>query len=355
MRKLWAVASILTIVAVSACNKATPTSGSDDPSTLQQSVIKDFTNNVALTGYANLNSAAVSLSQAISTLNTTPTDANLQAAQASWKNIRTTWEQCEGFLFGPVEDNFYDPNTDTWPTAFSQMDSLLASSNQLQVSDVALLTQTLRGYHPIEYLIFGKDGSKTAAQLTARQKQYLVSLAADMLYNNIQPLYQSWTAAPTNYAQQVLTAGNGSKGFVKQQDLFLTLVASMSDICNEVGASKMKAPFDAKDPSITESPYSGNTLVDFKNNIISLQNVYLGLNGGKGIKDLVASKNKNLDNQLQAQITAAINSFNNITETYEKAIIDQRPQVQTVMTQLATLKGLLDNDLTSFIKTNIQN
>jgi putative iron-regulated protein len=116
----------------------------------------------------------------------------------------------------------------------------------------------------------------------------------------------------------------------------------------------MFAPYNKRDSTITESPYSDNSLIDFKNNIIGAQNVYLGLNGGLGMKDLVAAKNKNLDNQIQAQFTAAINSFNNITERYEQAILDQRVQVQQTMTQIQALQSLLDNDLVNFLKTNVQ-
>ena len=66
---------------------------------------------------------------------------------------------------------------------------------------------------------------------------------------------------------------------------------------------KMYEPYIDKDSTITESPYSDNSLIDFRNNIIGAQNVYLGLNGGKGVKDLVAAKNKDLDNQIQTQFT----------------------------------------------------
>ena len=61
------------------------------------------------------------------------TDANLTAAQTSWKNLRNVWEQCEGYLFGPVEDNEYDPQMDTWPTDANEFDSLLSSNNALGV------------------------------------------------------------------------------------------------------------------------------------------------------------------------------------------------------------------------------
>ncbi|HVU83883.1 MAG TPA: imelysin family protein, partial [Puia sp.] len=173
-----------------ACHKATETNnGNSDFATLETQVIPDFTNNVALGQYSSLTNSAVSLNQAINTLNTSTTESNLLAAQQSWKSIRSTWEQCEGFLFGPVEDNDYDPNTDTWPTDYNQMDSLLASTNPLQTDDVKNLPQSLRGYHPLEYIIFGKGGSREASGITDRQKQYMVSLAADILYNNVQPLY----------------------------------------------------------------------------------------------------------------------------------------------------------------------
>ena len=348
--------SILAAVILFGCHKASTPSGATDFNSLEQTVINDFTNDVALAQYSSLTNAAVALNGAITTLNSDATDSNLHAAQTAWKNIRHVWEQCEGFLIGPVEAYDYDPNTDTWPTDYTQMDSLLASENALQLSDIQMLPQSLRGYHPIEYIIFGENGTRTASELDARKKQYLISLAGDILYNNVQPLYQSWTSAPVNFAQQVMNAGNGSTEYASKLAFFLDVTGDngMAGICNEVGSEKMKDPYDAKNPALCESPYSGNTLSDFRDNIIGLQNVYLGLNGGNGLKDLVASKNKSLDNQIQAQITAAINSFANITEPYEKAIIDQRVQVQQTMTQLETLKDLLENDLTDFLKTNVK-
>jgi predicted lipoprotein len=337
----------------SACHKASQTNNSSgDFATLETQVITDFTNNVALGQYSALTSSAVSLNQSVTTLNAETNETNLLASQASWKNIRSTWEQCEGFLFGPVEDNDYDPNTDTWPTDYTQMDSLLASSNALQTDDIKNLPQSLRGYHPLEYILFGKGGSRVASDINARQKLYMVSLAADILYNNVQPMYNDWNMAPIDFKNQVLTAGTGSTQFATKQELFLNIVSGMSDICGEVGDSKMFEPFTARDSTITESPYSSNTLDDFRHNIIGLQNVYLGLN--KGMKDLVAAKNQDLDNQIRAKIQAAISSFDNITQRYEQAIYNQRTQVQQTMDQLNSLKDLLDNDLTDFVKANIK-
>ncbi len=351
MKKILPALSLLAIFA-SACHKANDGGGStgSDFTTLETSVITDFTNNTAIGQYAGLSNAAVTLNATITTLNSTTTEANLLAAQSSWKGIRTNWEQCEGFLLGPVEASDYDPNTDTWPTDYQQMDSLLASSNPLETTDMANLPQSLRGYHPLEYIIFGKGNGRTASDLTPRLKQYMVSLAGDILYNNVQPLYNSWTAAPTLYSSQVLNAGSStSTEFSTRLELFKTIVASMAGICEEVGTNKMYEPFINTDSTITESPYSSNTLIDFKNNIIGVQVVYLGVNGGKGISNLVAAKNQNLDNQMKAAIQSAISSFDNITERYELAIYNQRPQIQQTMAQLATLQALLEGDLNDFM------
>jgi putative iron-regulated protein len=147
----------------------------------------------------------------------------------------------------------------------------------------------------------------------------------------------------------VETAGRGSDQFSSRQSLFLNIVSAMTDICGEVVETKMFEPYAARDSTITESPYSSNTLVDFKNNILGLQQVYMGLNGSRGIRDLVAAKNRQFDQQIQTQMNAAVNSFNNITERYEEAIFNQRIQVKQTMDQLTALNELLENELKQFI------
>jgi putative iron-regulated protein len=351
------IALLITLAGIvfAACNKSNSSSSTEDFTSLKTTVITDFTGNIAVPGYKDLDDSATAFNNAIIALNTSATDANLQTAKQSWKNLRTIWEQCEGFLFGPVEDNDYDPNMDTWPTDYVQLDSVLNSSNALEVADVQNFTLSLRGYHPIEYIIFGDHGSRTAASLTARQKKYMVSLSTDVK-NTCHSLYLSWTTGTPTYAQLVNTAGAGSSKYAKHLDVYQAIVGSMTDICDEVGDSKMKEPYDAQDPKIVESPYSGNSIADFKNNIIGLQNVYLGRYkvDGRGISDLVAAKNKSLDNTIQTQITAAVNSFNNITLPYEQAIISQRVQCQQTMTALATLKTTLETQLQPFLVQYIQ-
>jgi putative iron-regulated protein len=357
MKKTLIAASLVGLT-FAACNKDDDNTNpptEPDFNTLKTEVLADFTNKVAVASYTDLDAASQTLYNSIDALNSNTTDANLATAQQSWKDMRAIWEKCEGFLFGPVDENSYDPNMDTWPTDYSQMDSLLASSSTLTVADIQTTTLSLRGYHPIEYILFGQNGNRTAASITDRQKEYIKSLATD-LRNTCSSLHSDWTQGEDMYSQKVITAGNGSTVFAKKQEAYITILEGMIGICEEVGEGKMKEPFDTQNKDIVESPYSGNSKIDFQNNIIGAQNVYLGKykEDGRGLNELVALKNKALDQKIQNELAAAIASFDNITMDYEDAISQQQLQVQATMDALATLKTTLDTELRDFILLNIQ-
>lgn len=347
-----AIIFAVAVISLPACRKASSGSGTtDDFNTLKQTVLTDFVDNVALPQYYNLSQAANTLNVDVVNLNTDAIEGNLSKAKQSWKSLRTVWEQCEGFLFGPVEDDNYDPYMDTWPVDYVQLDSLLASANPLEIDDIEnLSTLSLRGFHPIEYILWGIDGSRSAATITAREKRYIVSLTKD-LQNNANALNNSWIAGGGNFGREVKTAGSGSTVYSKKQEVYLAMVQAMADICEEVGSGKMAEPFDLLDSNIVESPFSNNSVIDFKNNIIGLSNVYNGTysGSGKGITNLVVSKNISLDNKIRQQITAAINSFDAITVSYEEAIFDQRTQINNTRTALETLQLTLENELRPFI------
>lgn len=338
-------------VSFSACRKATSIGNTKDFNTLQQTVLNDFVDNVAIPQYQNLSETATAFNADITNLNMDASEQNLAKAKESWKNLRTVWEQCEGFLFGPVEDDNYDPYMDTWPVDYVQLDSLITSANPLNISDIQnLSTLSLRGFHPIEYILWGVDGNRNAASITAREKKYMVSLSQDLLNNTI-ALNNSWTTGLGNFGKQVKTAGSGSTVYAKKQEVFLSITQALIDICDEVGSGKMAEPFNTFDSSIVESPFSNNSVIDFKNNIIGLGNVYNGTysTSGEGITDLVVAQNVSLNNKIKQQITAAINSFNAITVSYEQAIFDQRTQIRNTMEALETLQTTLEEELKPFI------
>jgi len=356
MKNKITAAILLAGLAIAGCKKDNTSNKATD-NTLEQSVLTDFAGVLVNPNYQDIQAKAAVLNSAIITFNANSTDANLLAVRNAWKNTRAAWESCEGFLFGPVEDFDYDPTMDDWPVNKADLDAVIASSNPLQVSDINGLGTTLKGFHAIEYVVFGVGGTQKAANITAREKLYLASLGQS-LYDTTTQLRNSWDPAqPNNFTTQVVDAGKGSTRFTTRKDVFLALVTSMADICNEVANEKMQTPLAAKDSTLDESQFSHNSTTDFKNNITGVLNAYkCQYNGASGhsLSELVKSKNASLDNKIQTQINAAIASFNGITVSYELAIYNQTNQVKTVQAAIVTLKETIEGDLADFINANIK-
>jgi putative iron-regulated protein len=345
-------------VAIASCSKNnTPTKTNTD-GTLEGQVLADFPTNLANPNYLDIETKAGIMKDAAALFIATPNDANLKVTQDAWKNTRGAWESCEGYLFGPVEDFNYDPTMDDWPVNKTDLDSLLSSKNPLAVSDIDPLETTLKGFHAIEYIIYGVGGTKKAAQITDRQKTYLSSLTQS-LYNTTKQLRDSWDPSQSgNFTVQVTTAGKGSTRFTTRKDFFKALVGSMADICNEVADEKMQTPLAAQDSTLDESSFSHNSVTDFTNNIKGVLSAYLSsYNGtsGHSLSELVKSKNISLDAKIQTQINAAVSSFSLLNGiTYEKAIYANKDKVGQIQTAIRTLKATIEGDLNDFVEANIK-
>lgn len=351
---LFALIPIL-VLAEGGCKQNTSEPANTVPPTSSE-VLGDFALHLANPNYTDIETKANALNQAALALSVTTSDANLTMARTAWRDTRKAWEQCEAFLFGPVEDFNYDPTMDTWPVNRVDLDSVLASSNTLSLSDVEALPASLKGFHPLEYMLFGIAGTKTPAQFTSREKEYMVSLAQSLL-NTTHALRLSWDPGqPDNFTNEFIKAGAGSQRFATRRDAFIAVVTAMAGICEEVANGKMEEPLAAQDSTLEESQFSHNSTADFKNNITGVLNVYLGkyATDGRGLNELVSASNISLANKIQNQIEAAIASFDAIDSNYGKAIYNQQVQIHNAQNAINALKLTLEDDLSMFILTNIK-
>ena len=343
-----------------ACKKSETTAAS---TVTPQQVFDDFVNVLAKPNYTDFEQKAQALNDAVIQLNINTNDENLKAAQNQWFTTRDAWEQAEGWLFGPVEEttaqqSSFDAQMDTWPMNKTQLDSLLASqTTSFTNQNVALFDNALKGFHPLEYLLFGIGGIKKAANFTQKEKQYMLALSAN-LYNNIKNL----NIAFNTYTPNLLNIAKRTSNFKNEYDALNTIASAMVAICEEVADGKMQVPIDeyknnADDPEkYEESQFAYSTLRDFKNNMIGVRNVYLGqyTNDGNGISELVASVNKSLDSKIKQQIEAAIAAVQNIQATsYGNAVKNQLTQIQNTQKIIRTLKATLETELIKgFIEVN---
>ena len=85
-----------------------------------------------------------------------------------------------------------------------------------------------------------------------------------------------------SYGENLTKAGiSGGKSTFPTLKTAITQILSDDEgscvaICNEVGTAKIANPFSAGDIAYVESPYSYNSITDFRDNIRSIRNVWLG-------------------------------------------------------------------------------
>ncbi len=242
----------ITIVALvlltSSCrkNKESETS----PSTETGEVLNDFAYKVAFATYIDLESKALSLHSKIMLFNSSNSASDLESCKQLWKDTRAAWEQNEAFLFGPVATEDIDPGIDDWPVNKADLDSLLSSNQAFTQGFLDSTQTTLKGFHPMEYLLFGTTGNKLATDFTQREKAYLVSLA-DYIKRLTIKVRKSWDPNETgNYLTHIVNAGKSGSLYGSKLAAFEEIINAMIGICEEVADGKIQEPLVAQNPSL---------------------------------------------------------------------------------------------------------
>ncbi len=346
--------SLALLTSITACADDGTASASFGDNDKAIPIIRDFADVVIVPTYELLDKRANALATAVETLKTTTNDINLTAAQNAWAATRQPWEQSEGFIFGPVDANGFDPALDSWPVNRTDLEAVLASSDPLSETFVGNLETTSQGFHTIEYLLFGVDSTKIAADLSQRELEYL-SAAIGLMTSATDSLARSWTTGINGsdaYASIFKTAGEANnRVYPSLEAAGQEIVNGMIGILDEVGTGKIADPFDSQDTTLVESQFSFNSLKDFSDNIKSVQNAYLGKNavGGSGVgfSQFIADLDPALDIRLQTEIQAAIDALAAIPEPFRDSVLDsaQADIIKAAQSAIATAQTTMENDI----------
>lgn len=309
-------------------------------------VLLNITDNVIIATYADLNTKAGALETAVKTFASAPIATNLEAARTAWRETRRPWEMSEGFLFGPVDTKGLDPSLDSWPVNTVDLDAVLAGTQDLTKSYIDGLDGTLKGFHTIEYLLFGTSGNKTADDFTVRELNYLIALS-ESLHGTAQQLEQSWTSAGDNFGANLRNAGESGSIYLSHKAALQELAQGIVAIADEVGNGKINDPFSQQDITLEESRFSNNSKADFQDNIRSIKHIYTGdyTQAGAGLDDIVKTKNSALDTQIKTDIDAAINAIGAIPGTFTTAITQEKPAVEAAQQAVRKLQETLETKL----------
>lgn len=347
MKNIFLKTSLIITITLTSCSKVDAVKETD-----YNAQLSNIGNNVIVRTYEDLRNKAATLQSATSVLELNQTLENFQAVKNAWVAARSPWEQSEGFLFGPVDQEDIDPSIDSWPVNVIDLNNVLNSNNELTPAYLANQEGTLKGFHTIEFLLWGASGNKQITDFTPREFEYLKSCAAN-LASDTNKLYNLWSVNGQSFILNLTTAGTGNSIYLSQKSAVLDLTNAIIAITDEVANGKIQDPFIQQDVTLEESRFSANSKTDFSNNINSVKNIYTGFynekGNGSGLTFIVNAKNINLDAKIKTQIDDAILAIQSIPGTFTTAIVQNKISVINAQTKVRDLQQTLESELLPLI------
>lgn len=351
MNKLFSyalVASIglLFIAPLSSCNHSEVTISDDEQrDKAYQEIAETFVNKTVVPTYTKMAQKTVDLVEDLRAYRKTPTQENLNKACEDFIESRGWWERSEAFLFGAANDFGIDPHIDSWPLDLPALQKYLEEATNIKEldgedSDIVARTklgQELLGFHGVEYILFENGKPRTAGTISEEHLIYAIAVAGD-LRNSCWQLLTAWAgeeyASKLNkelvkhiledvelpvlvggrfsYGENMVKAGQPGSLYRSWINAMEDIVSGCNGICDEVGTSKIGKAHTGEDASYIESPYSQRSILDFHDNITSVENVYLGgIEGNRGasLHQYMQTHNKAMDAKVLKAIDNAKNAI----------------------------------------------
>jgi predicted lipoprotein len=306
-------------------------------------VTTNLADSVILPQVFQVDSKVSTLRVAISNFVLSHTEENLQAARAAWLDAHSFWAKGEAFLFGPAVGKKLHSKIDSFPVSTADIETILTTYPTIGPSDVLSFDGTLKGFHTLEYLLFGSSGNKKASDFTDKQYQYLSAVIADMdlLTQNVR---YAWDPSLGNYIGQVKNPGNGGT-YATDTDVLRDMLNSMIAVCNDLAQRKIGAPLVRGDASKEESHFSSNSKTDYKDNVLGVLNMYQGGTEPSlyGISGLVQQTGRyDIDAQVSAEITAAMAKIDALYPSFAGALVSNPASVNDAKDAVTALASTLE-------------
>ena len=342
MKKLFksamlVAATALLVVSLGSCNKDPQDANEEANKATKEAIVKQYLNHTVYPTYASLATEAENLVENLEALKANKTQANVNAAAATFIEARHWWELSEAFLFGAASDFGIDPHIDSWPLDEDAFNNLMGSPNMIAMlatdedGTVAgeQLGNALLGFHGIEYILFRDGQPRNVDEINDDMMTYVVAVSRD-LRNRCFQLEVSWNAdAPqahkdlmeelelnttvnggdNTYGANMTQSGQAGSTFATFTNALEAIADGCLDIADEVGTSKIGKPHTGEDPTYVESPYSQKSIKDFYDNITSVKNAYMG--GMDGQRDETRSLHTYIKDYNAELDTKTLNAIEN--------------------------------------------
>ena len=377
--KLTIAVALLLVAALSlvACTSRGP---SDE---LKDSVVENYAAG-AYASYSQSLASAQSMDAAIDRFLEDPSQHRLDAAKRAWLLARDDYGVTEIYRFyeGPIDNEADGPEglINAWPMDESYVDYVEGDSGagiinmpgEYPTIDADLLVSLNEeggeenistGWHAIEFLLWGQDlngdgpgyrpvSDYTTADNAGRRATYL-AVSSDLLLSHLQDIVNAWAPGQNNYHAQFVS---------KDSDAAITdIITGIGEMSRgELAGERMTVAYEARSQEDEHSCFSDNTISDIVANAAGVQRVYSGDYGsvsGPGVKELIAARDQELADQLEAEIDRSVYLARSIPAPFDSQLVeglsDASPGRKAVLDTIVALENQTDTIVSAAQKVGI--
>ena len=290
---------------------------------------------MAESAYADSLKTATDLQAAVDAFIAAPTEDNLAAAKAAYKDARVPYQQSEILRWdtaitsdvdltidgGPASVDEWEGQVNAWPLDENHIVSLIQGTEEINTD--LLLAQNgeggeanvTTGVHAVEFMLWGEDthgtdagaGERSASDFAndgscvdtfcERRAQYL-SVATDLLVADLTAMAAEWTA--TAATTQGTLAYNFSNNNLALDYIVGSMIAMATD---ELASARMGSGLTLGDPEEEHDCFSDLSHVAIFNNFIGVKNAFYGTYAeidGASLGDLIAQRDQALFDEIEA-------------------------------------------------------
>ncbi|MDN5205336.1 imelysin family protein [Fulvivirgaceae bacterium BMA10] len=321
----------------------------------RKSLLRNIAQNQILTSYDIFGQEAMALSNTAIAFSKDISEANLNTLQDQWLKAAVAWKKAEIFNLGPVDQLLLKTSIDNWPTNTFTIEEAITNGSSINSEYIETLGSTSKGIPAIEYLLFDENNDKQNIinGFTDSQNRidFLLALCENLVYI-ANTLYDAWEPTNGNYFNTFVNADGKDVGssvnMLANELIFLTEIVKNQKLGIPLGKKSLGTPL----PNNVEAKRSRASLSFIKENILSIEAVFLGGNS-TGFDDYLDELDaKYLDDQMLSeaikdQFSNVKTALNGIDNTLFDALTDDTIKVEAAYQELQKLVILLKTDMIS--------
>lgn len=347
-------------------------SGSDGENltTVRRAMLTNLADRVIAPSHDAFVSDVETLVTAITSFESDPSSANLDAVQTAWTTAARSWRPLSALnLPGPVRSGLYHNRISTWPVRIARVEEILATEQDYDEAYMRTLGSNTRGLPVLEYLFFDEAGNsvvlnRLSADAQANKRRTYARAAVQDLNSQAMNLRDAWSRTGGDALGTFEAADTEGRNL---QSSVSRLVNEMSMVAEDIRHVKLGPPLGisrdpnkpngAAEPLLVEAPYARISIDLIREDLAGLRALVTG-NDGTGLAAYLDALDAESDGQpfsgtLLARIDAMDAATAALTPSLRDAVVNDAEASRQVYDESLELLRAIKTDLANWLGVSI--